>query len=132
MDPDALNLDAPTYAEALALSKALTGKGIAKQGFAIYCKVAEVNQALTPEQQRRVVEVHPEVSFWALAGGRPMEYKKSRPEGYEERRALLVSELDGVTIPSRREAGRLVRSAEAGDVLDAIAAAWTAHRFATG
>jgi hypothetical protein len=61
-----------------------------------------------------------------------MEYKKSRPEGYEERRALLVSELDGVTIPSRREAGRLVRSAEADDVLDAIAAAWTAHRFATG
>lgn len=74
----------------LALSRSLTGKGIAKQSFAIYGKVAEVRRVMTPALQRRVVEVHPEVSFWALAGERPMTHHKGKAEGYEERRALLA------------------------------------------
>ncbi|MDQ3701965.1 MAG: hypothetical protein M3442_13745 [Chloroflexota bacterium] len=37
-----------------------------------------------------------------------------------------------MAIPARPEAGKLVRSAEASDVLDVIAAARTALRFATG
>jgi predicted RNase H-like nuclease len=124
-------LDAPTYAEALALSRKLTGGGVSVFAFGIYPKVAEVNRALTPEQQRRVVEVHPEVSFWALAGGRPMVHPKKTPDGYEERHGLLSATL-GVSIPDRTEARREARPAGADDVLDATAAAWTAQRFATG
>ncbi len=125
-------LDAPTYPAALALARSLTAKGISKQVFAISGKVAEVNRALTPELQRHVFEVHPEVSFWALAGKRPMAYHKSKAEGFDERRALLAASLDGAAIPTRPEARGFARPAKADDVLDAIVAAWTAHRRATG
>jgi predicted RNase H-like nuclease len=84
---------------------------------------------MTPELQMRVIEVHPEVCFWALAG-RPMDHHKGTAPGYEERRALLAAALDGVRIPERAEAARHLRSAEADDVLDAIVAAWTARRYA--
>lgn len=129
--PDPRVIDARTYEEALALSRSLTGAGISKQGFAIYPKVAEVNRAMTPALQSRVVEVHPEVGFWALAGERPMAHAKGTPEGYEERRALLVDEL-GVTIWTRDEARRVARPASPDDVLDAVVAAWTARRRADG
>ncbi len=129
--PDPRVIDAPTYEEALELSRSLTDKGISRQGFAIYRKVAEVNRVVTPEQQRSVFEVHPEVSFWALAGRRPMEHHKSTPEGYEERRALLASAFP-VPIPTREEARGLARPATPDDVLDAIVAAWTAQRHAEG
>lgn len=128
--PDPRVIAAPTYAEALELSRSLTGKGISRQGFAIYGKVAEVNRELTPERQHGVFEVHPEVSFWALAGEQPMTCPKRTPEGFEERRALLISALNGIAIPTREEARRLARPACADDVLDAIVVAWTARRQA--
>lgn len=129
--PDPRVIHATSYQEALELSKTTTGKGISKQGFAIYPKVAEVNRALTPMLQSRVFEVHPEVSFWALSGGHPMSYPKKKPEGYEERRSLLMKEL-GFNIYSRKEAREIARPAGADDILDAIVAAWTARRRAEG
>ncbi|MDP9367969.1 MAG: DUF429 domain-containing protein [Chloroflexota bacterium] len=129
--PDPRVIDAPTYEEASELSRSLTDKGISRQGFAIYAKVAEVNRVVTPEQQHRVFEVHPEVSFWALAGGRPMDHHKSTPEGYEERRELLASAFP-MPIPTREEARGLVRPAAPDDVLDAIVAVRTAQRHAEG
>lgn len=129
--PDPRVIDVASYQEALDLSRKATGKGISKQGFAIYPKVAEVNRVLTPSFQNRVFEVHPEVSFWALAGGRPMSHSKKKPEGYEERRSLLMNEL-GFDIYSRKEALGIARPAGADDILDAIVAAWTARRRAEG
>lgn len=129
--PDPRLIDIPTYAEALARSRSLTGGGISCQSFAIFGKVAEVNRALTPELQSRVVEVHPEVSFWALAGEQPMAHPKKKPEGYAERHALLAAALEA-PIPPRDKARTLARSAGADDVLDAIVAAWTALRVAAG
>ena len=129
--PDPRVLTAPTYEAALARSRSLTGAGVSKQGQAIHAKVLEVNWAMTPARQGRVVEVHPEVSFWALAGGRPMAHHKATPEGFEERRGLLATAL-GTTIPTREEARSLARPAAADDVLDAVVAAWSAHRQAEG
>ncbi|MDQ3167374.1 MAG: DUF429 domain-containing protein [Chloroflexota bacterium] len=128
--PDPRIVGVGTYVEALERSRALTGKGISKQSHAIYPKVAEVDRLMAPESQRRVVEVHPEVSFWALSG-RPMSHSKKVPAGFEERRGLLVSALETI-IPDRDTARTLARPAAADDVLDAIVAAWTALRFATG
>ncbi len=128
--PDPRLLGAATYAEAAALARSLSGKGITVQAFGIFPKVAEVNRALIPDLQGRVFEVHPEVSFWALAG-RPMAHAKKRPEGYEERRRLLSDEL-GIEIWSRAEARAVARPAGADDVLDAVVAAWSAHQSATG
>lgn len=129
--PDPRVIDAPSYTEALTLSRTLTGLGISKQGFAIYGKVAEVNRAVTPALQGRVIEVHPEVSFWALAGRQPMTNPKGKPAGYEERRRLLATTL-GIAIPTRDEARALARPAAPDDVLDAIVAGWTALRYVEG
>lgn len=130
--PDPRIVDAATYQEALARFRALTGKGISAQSFGIYAKVAEVNRVMTSQLQDRVFEAHPEVSFWALAGGRPMLHSKKTPNGFEERRALLLTALGGVEIPDREQARRLARPAAPDDVLDAIAVAWTASRYAAG
>jgi predicted RNase H-like nuclease len=127
--PDPRVLFEPTYEDANAQSLVLTGKGISHQAFNICRKIAEVNWAMQRQDQERVFEVHPEVSFWALAGGRPMEFKKSRPEGYEERRTLLSNEL-GVPIWPLSDARSVARPASADDVLDATVAAWTAWRAA--
>ncbi len=70
--PDPRVLFAPTWREAEAHSRGLTGKGISQQSFAIRRKAAEVNWAMQWESQDRVFEVHPEVCFWAMAGRRPM------------------------------------------------------------
>jgi predicted RNase H-like nuclease len=129
--PDPRLIDTPTYAAALARSRSLTGKGISKQGYAIWPKVAEVNGALSPDLQQRVIEVHPEVSFWALANRQPMIHPKRTPSGFEERRAALDDAL-GIAIPSRVEARGIARPAGADDILDATVAAWTARRYVEG
>ncbi len=130
--PDRRLLAASHYEEALALSRRLTGKGISKQTFAICHKIAEVDRLMTPELQTRVVEIHPELCFWAMAGKRPLRHHKAKPEGFEERRALLLAGYEGIQIPSLEEAASLVPPAHADDVLDAMAAAWTASRLAQG
>ena len=145
--PDPRLLKLSTHAEASARSVELTGKGVTLQAFGIFPKVEEVNSVMTPLLQNWVVEVHPEVSFWALNGGCPMEYSKGNNEGYDERAALLRAVLR-LSIPTRPEALLLLRSFRANrdpdaeakrtksaspdDLLDAIVAAWSASRVATG
>ena len=129
--PDRRVLFCATYAEALALAKELSGKGMSKQAYGICAKVAEVNALMTPARQDQIIEVHPEVSFWKMAHRRPMAYSKKRPEGFEERLQLLSDILD---IPAARRAidQLCAGPARADDVLDAIAAAWTARRAGEG
>jgi predicted RNase H-like nuclease len=131
--PDPRVLDEPTRegAQALLQVLTLTDKGISVQAFGIYPKVAEVNRLMTPGLQERVIEIHPEVSFWAAAGRRPMTYPKKTPEGYEERRGILTRVLER-PIWSREEARAVARPATPDDVLDATGAAWTARRVAEG
>ena len=122
---------APTYVEALELSRSLTDKGISKQGYAIYAKVAEVNRAMTPLLQGWVFESQPRGLVLGLNRGVPMEHHKATAEGYEERRSLLAAAL-GTPVPSRDEARALARPATPDDFLDSVAAAWSAMRVATG
>lgn len=97
-------------------------------------KIAEVDAVMRRETslQERIVEVHPEVSFREIAGGRSILSKKKRVSGFVERRELLVGALPGIAIPATRPLVRAGAGAPADDVLDAIAAAWTARRFAHG
>jgi predicted RNase H-like nuclease len=70
--------------------------------------------------------VHPEVSFRAL-GGRPLPASKRTWAGQAARRGLL--EGAGIRLPD--QLGRAGVAAP-DDVLDAAAAAWSAHRIADG
>ena len=78
-------LEAPTYDEALALAQALGGPGISRQSFALAPKILEVDAAASSDD--RIVEVHPEVSFRAMAG-HPIDFPKQSWNGLLFRRQL--------------------------------------------
>jgi predicted RNase H-like nuclease len=126
--PDILH--ASTYQEAGEWSRARIQKGVSQQTFAIFDKIAEANSTITMELQDRVFEVHPEVSFWALAGA-SMIHPKDHLAGYLERKTWLEAAL-GVAIPDRTDAFKLARPAKPDDILDATVAAWTAKRVVDG
>lgn len=113
------------FPSALALCRELTGRGFSKQSHGLRTRMLEVGAIA--KSDRRIIEVHPEVSFRAMAGGRPLAKKKSW-NGVCDRRSLL--EERGIRLPA--ELGATGEKAGVDDVLDAGAAAWTAHRFALG
>lgn len=108
-----------------------SGKSISAQAFGIFPKVAEVNSVMTPELQSRVIEIHPEICFWAM--GKEVEVCESKrtTEGADERFARLKANL---LLPESEwekiEMG--IKCAQPDDVLDAVAAAWTARRWVNG
>ena len=116
-------LTAPDWATANERSRAMTGRGLPRQSYALAAKILEVERVAA--QDERVHEVHPEVSFHALAG-RPLASKRQW-NGHSERRALLA--VAGIWIP-----GTLgeVGTVAADDILDAAVAAWSAGRIAAG
>jgi len=118
-------LEAPEYAVAVALSRQLLGMGISRQLYALRRKIAEV--AAASGAGYRIVEVHPEVSFWALGGNQPLRHGKRSWNGLWERIELLRAA--GFDLP--RAISR-APSAAPHDFLDALAAAWSASRVAVG
>ena len=87
------NVSVHDFRFALGLARELTDKGMSKQAFNIWPKITEVNLTMTPKLQQHIVEVHPEVSFWAMAGKQPMQHKKRRQAGYDERAVCLKKSL---------------------------------------
>jgi len=118
-------LAARHYAAANARSRELTGRGISQQSYAIASKVLEVEPLAAAD--RRIYEVHPEVSFLALAGA-PLEHSKHKWNGLLQRRALLAEA--GIQVPD--DVGEVGGVATPDDILDAAGAAWSAARIAAG
>jgi predicted RNase H-like nuclease len=117
---------AATPEEANQRSRALTGRGISQQTFALAKKILDV-ESCRADAGKALYEVHPEVSFWALAGT-PLRARKQSWTGHTERRALL--DAAGIVLPT--DLGRAGLVAAADDVLDAAVAAWSALRIASG
>lgn len=77
------------------------------------------------------VEVHPEVSFWAWNNEKPMNERKKSPHGRAARLKLAEQWLGKGILDCAR--GNLKKREVADDdILDAIAALWTAHRIHEG
>ena len=125
--PVRATLAASTYEEACRLSERASGRKLSKQAFAILPKVREVDMLMKPALQDRVVEVHPEVSFWALNGRRTLEFWKRKPQGAQERLRILAPAFAD-SIPALRSP----KGSGLDDLYDACAAAWTAGRIAYG
>jgi predicted RNase H-like nuclease len=117
-------LAAPTYAEAGTVARSvLAGRGVSAQTYGLRRIVLAVDEVIT-SAATNVVEVHPELSFMALAGrasGDPLPPKKT-----DAGRAARLAAL-GSWAPSAVD-----RAPPGDDGLDALAAAWSAWRFATG
>ena len=102
---------------------------MSKQAFALLPKIAEVDDLMTPKLQRRVSEVHPELSFMELNAGEPLAYAKLRAAGLLSRMRLLTEV--GLTAGLEDAADRMGK-AGLDDLLDATVAAWTARRMWLG
>lgn len=100
------------------------GGGLTKQTWGILPRIREIDALITPLDQARIGEGHPEVAFARLNGGKACLYSKRKREGRAERIGILerrgVSNLS-VLIASTGKA------AKADDVLDAIALSLTAE-----
>jgi predicted RNase H-like nuclease len=117
-------LAAPTPEVARAVARRLTGKAISLQTFHIGPRIRDWDalDALPDE----VVEVHPEVSLRTLAPDLAFASKKTA-RGAGQRIAALSRWVDpGIAL------GDLPAGARLDDVLDALAAAWSAQRWARG
>ena len=127
--PARIVLEAIDYDEARRLSREATGKSISRQAFGIVQKIREVDAVLRGSRRARrlVREVHPEICFRALAGGRAMTSGKKTAAGFEERLAVLEAVRPGVgaDVAGILRQG-LGRRAAPDDVLDALVAAITA------
>ncbi len=99
------------------------------QSFSMLTKVKELDRFMTPDLQSRIREVHPEVSFFTLAGLAPARAGKKKEEGRDERFALLDQYFFQVKEGLKRFP---VSKATADDILDAYACAWTAMRIFRG
>ncbi len=108
---------------------------VSKQAFHLFPKIREIDAMMTPALQDRVMEVHPELAFWALNGERALELPKkvksrAHGPGLELRRGLLAAAgYDRDFLESKP-----FRSSAAGpdDLLDAAVCSWTAVRLARG
>jgi predicted RNase H-like nuclease len=127
-------LEATTYTEACALNRARSvgGRGISKQTWGIVPKLREVDAAMTSRRQRRVVEVHPELSFRAMNGGVTVAHSKASAAGALARVGLLHAHAGVSLADLERGAVALGSGAKLDDLLDAVAAAWSARRVAEG
>jgi len=113
------------YTAAADRCQELTGNRLSQQAWALAPKLLEAGACRLTDD--RVHEVHPEVSFCALADGAPLMYAKKTWRGQHLRRSLLAEA--GIVLPDELgEADRV----PADDVLDAAVAAWSAHRIAQG
>ncbi len=122
-------LDLATYAEANAWGKAQgKGGGLSKQAWMITPKIREIDAAITPADQARIGEGHPEVAFARLNNGQPCAHPKRKPEGQAERLALLIqagiANAEEIYQTLRAQAG--AKAIARDDVYDACVLALTA------
>ena len=124
-------LDAVNHAEASERSRGVGSVGVSIQTWNIVPKIREAS--LLPDD--RLLEVHPELSFRALAtsaAGLPSSVdgrflSKKTAAGRNQRLAALRTWLPGLELPSPRP-GR----AAVDDCLDALVCAWTGQRWLRG
>lgn len=117
-------LEEPNYKKANNIAQQM-GKGISKQAHALRDKIFEVEPHA--ENDNRIFEVHPEVSFQEMAG-QPLTSSKKTWDGLFERLALLKK----VGLDLSKVLPKSGTGAAPDDVVDTAAAAWTASRLAHG
>ncbi len=113
-----------TYEGACAVARRTTGRAISLQSFHIGAKIREWDGLV--DRPAHVVEVHPELALRRLAPDVDFAPKKSA-RGAGQRIAALARWL-----PIGPALADLPAGARLDDVLDALAAAWSATRVARG
>ena len=135
--PSRAAIYAADYGEACRIAAATSepSRKVSKQLFNIAPKIREVDECLRgdPDASARVFEVHPELAFWRLNGGRALsEPKKVKSRPYQPGLALRRGLLTAAGLPEDAVNALLPKSAAADDLLDALACAAIARRIHAG
>ena len=121
-----------SFEEALRLNRESSAHavGISQQCFGIIPKIREVDDYMTPELQGRVVEVHPELVFYEMSGGKSVKEGKKSKGGLAHRLELLAEAFDfnASELVENHRSSKVARD----DIVDAMAACWTAERILKG
>ena len=120
-----------SYAAANSRSRELAGRGLSCQSFNITPKIAEVDRLIAADTslRPRLLEAHPELCFWGLAGGEPMAHSKKTRSGFEERLVVLEDHWpDAARVIDEARTVCPRRSVAIDDLVDALALAVTAAR----
>jgi predicted RNase H-like nuclease len=125
------------YGEACSIAAATSEppRKVSKQLFNIAPKIREVDEYLRGNAGAavRVFEVHPELAFWRLNGGRALaEPKKIKSRPYEPGLALRRGLLTAAGLAEETVNAPPPRGAAADDLLDALACAAVARRILAG
>ncbi|MDJ1159694.1 DUF429 domain-containing protein [Chelatococcus sp. SYSU_G07232] len=120
---------------AAALATSIPPRKVSKQCFHLFPRIREIDGLLRARRElvERVYEVHPEVAFWRLNGGRALDLPKKvkgspHGPGLAERRAILAA----AGLPAPLIEAPPPRGAGPDDYLDALANALIARRIRTG
>jgi predicted RNase H-like nuclease len=129
----AVYADSYAAACARALETSDPPRKVSKQLFNIAPRIREIDGFLRIYPAACVFEVHPEVAFWRLNGGRALtepKKVKSRPHppGLELRRRLLIA----AGLPADAVNATPPKGAGPDDLLDALACAAVARRLHRG
>lgn len=121
--------------EASQINERITGKKLSKQVLAIIPKIRQVDQLLTYDMgaRSRIREIHPEICFRALNGGREMKFSKKRRDGFQERMKVLANVFPSakyIVDCTLRKYRRKELAKD--DILDALVAVVTASRERQG
>ncbi len=120
-------LAASSYEDALAISRAVDGRGLSRQAFNLLSRIRDLDAHVTTRTQAWIREAHPELCF-ALLLGSPCAAPKRSPRGRAERLAAIARLHPEVH-------DRLAEprpGAAIDDVLDAYALTVTARRLIEG
>ena len=125
-------LAAESHREASEKRFQLEGKRLSIQAWGLVPKIREVDALLVENAALRPVvrESHPELCFFAMAGGTAMASNKQSPAGREERKCLLRREFGNCIGDALADRPRLKCAAD--DIFDAFAVLWTARRIHKG
>jgi predicted RNase H-like nuclease len=120
---------------AAALATSDPPRKVSKQLFNIAPKIREVDALLRGDAAlvARVFEVHPELAFWRLNGGRALDQpKKVKSRCHEPGLALRRRLLIAAGLPAAVVEAAAPRGAGPDDLLDALACAVVARRLHAG
>jgi len=117
------------YENACRVNQKILGKKLSTQSWNICSKIKQVDDLMNQNEQpgKQIRESHPEICFWALAGGRAMIHNKKTAAGFDERLDLLknvMSNTEQIVAEALQTFRR--RDVAKDDILDALALAITA------
>lgn len=115
---------------AVALETSDPPRALSQQAFRILPKILQVDRLLQERRDLPLWECHPEVSFWAMNGQKPLSEPKKAAPGFAQRRDLLKDQ--GMDVDQLTRAHARALGAGLDDLLDACACAWTAWRIRHG